>query len=1088
MKRIILLYSFFAFCLLMVKANPVSRTQALQEAKAFLATKGIDMQTVSEAYKAPRKAGAKENNPYYYIYNVGEDRGFVIVSGDDRTEKILGYVDSGSFDEENAPAPLKEWLRAYEREIESISSVQLPSTTTKKKVIEKTKKSIAPMTKSKWGYHYPFNISTPRINGNSTPPGCSPVCFTQLLYYYKDYNVRAITNEIPSYSSNGITLSAVPKGTTLDWDNMFDEYVYNGNFSSTQLNAVSNLMLYAGKAMSSIYSTSGTLTSTAKFHTALINYFGFDEAIAFKEREYYSIDDWENIIYEELSCQRPVAYCAFSSVTGHLLLVDGYDANNNLFHINWGWSGDCDGFFRLSVLNIYQSGNNSSIIPSSTYYDKHGVWLYTVPASLGCVNTSNHHLNAKIVSASSNTISCKFHNQSGLSGYYHYGIGFVNEDDQVVLIKQFSNTPAYLNNTNSASRYFSLSANNFNNAGLEYGTYELVPVYMYDNEEWKVCQHESANYAIVNYSESGISSRLHSNLEDLFVSDVELDGNGMEGMTQTINTTIVNNNNDGDVSEKIYFFVSATSNKNNALDNAKIFLKNNESVVINFSFTPSQVGTYNIWIATDEYGENVIGFTQVEIQAGSASSLDVSNVDFKINKNYANFQNGYRSIWGNTFDVKIIGIKNDTDKPIDSKLTVWLREYDTVASSSWNYNPRYVNYKDNAIFYNVDYRVEPHTADSLMVLFENLKLNTRYDIRVEYQGGNKIIDVLPMVMLPALTTWKADGSSISVEPQETMTIDDDVIAVDITDATAIKTLNVNSNPNVLYYMGASQTIPNGLENANIVKGDKAENVALRDSCDFFVPKTFTAERVSFTTIPSIGAESGSNVGWNTIALPFDVMGVVNVTDNKEIDWFHPGETTGKDFWVRGFERLDKDGDIIFADNVDEMLAYEPYLYNVPGEYWGKRRNLCGKQITFFGENATLYKDVNVGVHSSAYNLMGTTVGKSVSNAWFINPEGNAFLYAQTQDVPAFHAYFMDNNQVFGSSVAQTDKPILRIKFQDGNNQATGITTTESADTDKMDVYNLQGVKLATLPSANGIVNLNQLPKGIYMVNGKKVMK
>ena len=321
---------------------------------------------------------------------------------------------------------------------------------------------------------------------------------------------------------------------------------------------------------------------------------------------------------------------------------------------------------------------------------------------------------------------------------------------------------------------------------------------------------------------------------------------------------------------------------------------------------------------------------------------------------------------------------------------------------------------------------------------------------------------------------------------DTMEIDDDVIAVDITDATTIKTLNINSNPNVLYYMGESQTIPEGLSNANVIKGTYSENVTLRDSCDFFVPKTFTAKNISFTTTPSIGAISGSNVGWNTIALPFDVTSVKNTTDNKEIDWFHPNETVGKDFWVRGFERLDKDGDIIFVDNVEQMQAYEPYLYNVPSEYWGKKRNLCGKELTFYGENATLY-DVNAGVHSSAYNLIGTTIGKTINNAWFINAEGDAFIYNESQDVPAFHAYFVDSNQHFSSLVSPKEKPTLRIKFHDDNN-VTSIMAPLDTDTDQVDVFNLQGVKVATLSLNNGAIDIRQLPKGVYVVGGKKMIR
>jgi hypothetical protein len=272
-----------------------------------------------------------------------------------------------------------------------------------------------------------------------------------------------------------------------------------------------------------------------------------------------------------------------------------------------------------------------------------------------------------------------------------------------------------------------------------------------------------------------------------------------------------------------------------------------------------------------------------------------------------------------------------------------------------------------------------------------------------------------------------------------------------------------------------------------VKGDVAEQITLRDSCDFFVPKTFTAKNISFTTTPSIGAISGSNVGWNTIALPFDVTSVKNTTDNKTLDWFRVGDTVNKDFWVRSFERLDKNGDVIFIDNVDQMEAYKPYLFNVPSDYWGKKRNLCGKTLTFYGENATLYKDVNVGVHSSAYNLIGTTVGKTVSDAWFINPEGSAFLYAQSKKVPAFHAYFVNSEQYFSSFNLPSEKPALVIKFQSDDENTTGIMTSKSTVGD-VEVYNLQGVKVATLQLHNGTIDLRQLPKGVYVVNGKKMIR
>lgn len=38
------------------------------------------------------------DHPYYYIFNRGDEQGFIIVSADSRTKKILAYSNEGHFD------------------------------------------------------------------------------------------------------------------------------------------------------------------------------------------------------------------------------------------------------------------------------------------------------------------------------------------------------------------------------------------------------------------------------------------------------------------------------------------------------------------------------------------------------------------------------------------------------------------------------------------------------------------------------------------------------------------------------------------------------------------------------------------------------------------------------------------------------------------------------------------------------------------------------------------------------------------------------------------------------------------------------
>ena len=63
--------------------------------------------------------------------------------------------------------------------------------------------------------------------------------------------------------------------------------------------------------------------------------------------------DWSVMLQDELAAGRPVVYCAYSysnaydQFYGHAFNVDGYDASNGMYSINWGWSGTGNGYFVL---------------------------------------------------------------------------------------------------------------------------------------------------------------------------------------------------------------------------------------------------------------------------------------------------------------------------------------------------------------------------------------------------------------------------------------------------------------------------------------------------------------------------------------------------------------------------------------------------------------------------------------------------------------------------------------------------------------------------------------------------------------------
>ena len=102
MKRQLTLVALMLACLSMW-ADPVGREAARETAKQFLQKRGVEMTAQQPAHRAPRKGKTEKENSYYYVFNAGNDQGYVIVSGDSRTEEILGYVDHGTYCEGTVP-------------------------------------------------------------------------------------------------------------------------------------------------------------------------------------------------------------------------------------------------------------------------------------------------------------------------------------------------------------------------------------------------------------------------------------------------------------------------------------------------------------------------------------------------------------------------------------------------------------------------------------------------------------------------------------------------------------------------------------------------------------------------------------------------------------------------------------------------------------------------------------------------------------------------------------------------------------------------------------------------------------------------
>ena len=344
-----------------VKADPVSREAAMRSAKSFMSQRsvrkadGLKLAFQGVRAHSAKGRGAAAKDAYYYIFNNDEQGGFVIVSGDDATEEILGYSDTGTVDAENIPVNMQELLDGYQQEIEYARENGLnraPAAPNTAGTVQ-AKQVIEPLIETAWAQQEPYNklCFTPRNEQAVT--GCVATAFAQIMYYHKW--PQAATTSIPNYSSYEVL-----PATTFDWDHMLPAYSQQSLESDEQINAVAELMLYCGHAVKMSYGVGASSAVTTYIMNALTSYFGYKNSPKSLYRFDYGVNEWDNIIYNELRHGRPVVYSASAySGSGHAFICDGY-AGNNLYHINWGWGGMSDGYFRLTALNPNAQGTGGS--------------------------------------------------------------------------------------------------------------------------------------------------------------------------------------------------------------------------------------------------------------------------------------------------------------------------------------------------------------------------------------------------------------------------------------------------------------------------------------------------------------------------------------------------------------------------------------------------------------------------------------------------------------------------------------------------------------------------------------------------------
>lgn len=325
-------------------AAPVTPKQALSRLQS-----SDRLRVANISQQSMQLANISEMPSLTYLFHDSDGR-FVITPADDCAAPLLGY--GTNFDPNNIPPAMVWWLECYSSQVQAIINGRGEAASTPEHPV------VEPLVKTKWDQESPYNLLCPSYSEGKCVTGCVATAMAQVLNYHQWPRTTGIGTYSYVWGKTKQELSFDYASTTFEWGKMLDTYEYQ-NSSTESIYAVATLMYACGVALQMNYGVNESGAKPRNQTRALIENFGYDCGASYHLAEYFSLTEWDEIIYNEISSKRPVLYGGRSEEGGHSFICDGY-AGSGYYHINWGWGGSSDGYFKLSALNPYEQGTGGS--------------------------------------------------------------------------------------------------------------------------------------------------------------------------------------------------------------------------------------------------------------------------------------------------------------------------------------------------------------------------------------------------------------------------------------------------------------------------------------------------------------------------------------------------------------------------------------------------------------------------------------------------------------------------------------------------------------------------------------------------------
>lgn len=1034
---------------ILVTAKPVSQQQAKSKAISFLKQSSNKFATdnLTLAYSAQpiqshpssaedRNTGKKQVSSSvtpYYVFNIDGAKGFIIVSGDDRAGDVLGYSDNQEeFSEATMHSNIRSFLKVYEEEMQWIVDNVSDSDTSVSSRKSPTER-VEILCKSRWGQDSPYNLYTPTVSGRKTPTGCVATAMAQVMYHHRW--PQAAISGISGYTTrSGTELSDLP-AITFDWANMRN--TYNSNSSTASKNAVARLMQYCGYAVNMNYAPGGSGAYTYWLPYIMESDFLYSSGAKTVDRLDYSIDEWETLMYNELRANRPIVYTGYTSaMEGHAFVCDGYDGNG-LFHINWGWNGSLDGFFRLSLLNAGGTGTGGS----TTSYQFSVLQMAVIglganhPGDLNVKENTLMHHRPYLQNGASFTRSDKNqdfsdislymdleYNTMDISEYTYYGVTFdyaigLYQNGELLSVLSPSSDRFYPNGDGEYAPSIAFGS------GTSSAVYQLRPVCRKQGETyWKPMIGSDRNY--IEAAISGNLLRLtifpRCNFQ---VSQAGYDGRkfftiDLHNPSEEFNGFIYLHSLEGELLGFEQVSIPAASD-----DHVDIYVEDASKVQNDDIVTLSVYDDQRDYFYISAINENAELQKQINI-----TNLAVSPTPI---------------VYGNK-----IGVDVDIDN-------IGSGDYRHLIEASIKSEDGSISSKVSTLNVNIAGGTDQTISLNIPVKSNYFNKNLYVEI-AHYEDRDLVVDRSESFRIErGANYWTADGTMKGIPFSANLTVPEEALAIELRQG-RYTSVTPNSNPNTIYLL--SQQLPEGLAGLNLVNATGGAGLLnFVVGYDYYIPETITASKGITVSLPM--TEENAN-RWQTIALPFAPE---SITTDDGSQTLSVAKTTEEDADIYlGLPQRFVDNETINISLSTSFIANMPCFILV-----NERNN--DKVITFkSATNIELTPD-NVPIFSRTdFSLVGSRGGLAPEGAYVYDGTLNFVRHEEAYPINGFAAYLI------AKKANASDNISLRFPI-DTTTSIIDITTEPKTASQ---VYSINGQLIG-----------NQLPNrsGIYIVNGRKVI-